>query len=139
MKNPVKYAWKSFPSLMLISAVFVLFLALISNGATPMSLLKGIAMLGMYLVLLFLDAILIVRWGTILNRKVDHSVIPEELVVGQRYWLNGETWADYAGFESYTGQYIFAIYEVHNRNDPHTRLLRGQVSQYISKEQEVFE
>ncbi len=141
MEKPTrKYDWKAFPLWMIMSAVFILFVALISNSTTPMSLLKGFAMLGAYLALLVLGLALIIRWSSILNRKVDHPVLnPEKMIVGHRYWLNGETWADYIGQDVSTKLFVFAIYGENNPKKPYTVLYRGDVCRYISESQEVFE
>ena len=136
MKSPYKVSWTAL-KMTAIGGLVIDALLVFLNGGDALKSLGGILILiGLYLVFLFMGVVLSCSNAPICNRKVSHPVNPEQLVVDQIYWLNGETHARYLGVDAFSRNYYFNIYGVGESNTA-TSLFEYYVRNYISAEEET--
>ena len=141
MKSPLRYSkWP-------IVIYFLISFLIIGSFLNSFYLMGGVITLGRVLWsvggVIFMTIcgwLLAIKFtGTILHRKVDHPVEPYQLVMGNLYWLNGETPATYIGVMDYTGKHLFHVQGYHKKNDSLDAkdLSPNQVRDYISTQKEV--
>lgn len=155
MKNPWKYNWIFFKIMCVVALFITGYLYYTVRSAGPLNLLQYAMLPILYGMFAMMGYGFSYMSRTIFHRKVDNPVKPEELVNGQEYWLNGETWATYVGrswlnfdgtpesnskdFTDNSTRYYFYIWDVnwgHNSISESTPLSRWDL-RYISKNQEV--
>jgi hypothetical protein len=140
VKSPIKFDRQAIAGFFFIWLVFLAIDAT-SNSWASLSFWQIIGKIVLLLIMLALLLFVpfVVVGSTILNRRVNSPADPDNLVIGQRYWLNGETWAKYLGQDRDTGEYRFSIYGVNKEDNPEdsTDLKPGHIRNYISTVQEV--
>lgn len=144
MKLPFgKFDWKSYGKSEILVIFFTVVVAFIGK-LEPLSFEWFLSEFGIFMclsVMIFL-VYMMNSAGNIFRIEVKHPVDPNNLNVGQIYWLNGETHAVYRGQDSYSGKYKFNIYGIgKDINDPERikDMVIGEVKKYISMVQESSE
>ena len=139
MKSPFKFNLTP----VVLSAIIGLIVIVYSLFNVPIGIFPVwhiIILVFMFAVILSLGLIFTITSATIFNHKVGHPVELKDLIVGQTYWLNGETWAIYRGQNEFTGQRFFSIY---GKDDPEksydvTAIYPDLVRRYISSVEETY-
>lgn len=130
MVDPYKHDWTGLKIFAAGGVLVVLFLAI--SSTQTLTTIAIFELLGIFLLLSTMGAMVDIATAEYLHTQVAHPVAPIDLVIGQRYWLNGQTWADYKGQNNFTGLYIFEVYGIKKP----VELFPGQVLKYISSQKD---
>lgn len=135
MKSPKKYSWFAF-IIFSIGGIFIAaieYLKILPPDMNGPLVGYGGPLLS-FLVCSGIGLFLSLKTYSIYNKEVKNPVNPDNLVINNTYWLNGETPAKYTGMLPKVGKYVFKIETVNYFADPLdlTYLSQYQVITYIS-------